>query len=79
VDGQEFQEPSWLRVFGGRLFIVANSRDGMAVLWQSDGTPAGTSPVFSELGVSDLAIAGERLYFSGWTEALGAELWALRP
>ncbi|HJQ97939.1 MAG TPA: ELWxxDGT repeat protein [Candidatus Polarisedimenticolaceae bacterium] len=46
-------------------------------LWRTDGTVAGTERV-AELDVIeayDLTVAGDRLFFGGYTDAAGAELW----
>ncbi|MEA2558910.1 MAG: hypothetical protein QOH06_414 [Acidobacteriota bacterium] len=51
-------------------------------IWRSDGTPAGTFPVTSELSVppSDLrllaALSGGRLFFNACSPELGCELWS---
>jgi ELWxxDGT repeat protein len=78
-DGR-FVEPVWLAVLGGRLLMGAPNESGRLVLWQSDGTQAGTfqiqTPVFPGFGA---ARAGDRVFFSGYDPATGWELWAVRP
>jgi len=81
ADGGEIDEPESFRVFAGRLFFVS-----LGVLFQTDGTSAGTLPV---LGLSapfgsafepspfELVTAGDRLLFRAWNRATGSELWAL--
>ncbi|HKV11611.1 MAG TPA: ELWxxDGT repeat protein [Thermoanaerobaculia bacterium] len=59
-------------VAGSRLFfILPESRE----LWVSDGTPAGTKRVDASLSASQLAAAGDAVYFIGFDEAHGGQLW----
>ena len=78
--GLPIEYPSALRVFGGRLTFAAH-HGGESALWQSDGTPAGTVPIFplgpAFFGPHQMAVAGTRLYFSARDREHGAELWAL--
>ena len=79
-DGEEILLPSWFAVLGDRLLIAAPDDRGRLVLWQSDGTPAGTfqvqPPVFPGFGP---VRAGERVFFPAYDPAAGWELWAVRP
>ncbi len=73
--------PSFLTVFAGRLFFVADDGIHGRELWSSDGTPAGTtlvrevSPGPASAAVADLTVVGSRLYFSAADPLHGAELW----
>lgn len=75
------------RVFAGLLLFAAPlpGADLLAsrpVVWQSDGTPAGTAPLFPldpGAGIGgDLVVAGPRLFVSAYEPRLGTQLWALR-
>jgi ELWxxDGT repeat protein len=78
--GLPIENPSAVRVFGGRLTFAA-AHGGEDALWQSDGTPAGTAPIFTlgpaYFGPHEMAAAGSRLYFSAVDHDHGEELWAL--
>jgi ELWxxDGT repeat protein len=59
--------------FNGNLMFAAS--DGAdAGLWQSDGTPEGTTMV-KAVAVKDLTVAGDRLFFSGVGEGHDPGLW----
>jgi ELWxxDGT repeat protein len=66
----------------GILFFVASEAAG-AELWQSDGTPAGTTRVADLVpgpdgsAPAELTAACGRLYFTATTPGIGRELWAL--
>ncbi|MFL6197161.1 MAG: hypothetical protein ACJ75H_23445 [Thermoanaerobaculia bacterium] len=70
-------EPRYARKmlgFGGRLVI----KSGEGELWESDGTAAGTRQVpGSPPTWRGMVKAGPRLFFEGWEEATGWELWAM--
>lgn len=62
--------PSGFVLFHGLIYFSAGS-----ALWKSDGTEAGTVQVTAAAYVSDLVVAGSRMFFTGYTQATGAELW----
>ena len=52
------------------------------VLWESDGTQAGTFPIDPEVVLSYppwLVRAGDRVFFQGFEPLTGWELWAVQP
>lgn len=67
-----------LLVFGNRLIAVTYGGE----LWQSDGTATGMTLVRglspATYGFTELVKAGPRLFFPGWEEETGWELWAMR-
>ncbi len=65
-----------MEVLGDRVLFVSSE-----VLWESDGTPAGTFPIDPEVGVSFpawLFRAGDRVFLTGFEPLTGRELWAVR-
>src|SRR6185295_13539852 len=71
----DFDGFSYVTPFAGRLLL-----GGRANLWLTDGTPEGTSIelTFPIDEVPFVTVAGDRGYFSRYTEETGSELWALR-
>ena len=82
-DGHEFFGTGAIEVLGDRLVFTAElDRFAPVVVWESDGTQAGTHPVEPKVGVSDptaLLRAGDRVFFAGFEPLTGWELWAVRP
>jgi len=67
-----------LTSFGGKLyFINPLSSDGLRVLWQSDGSSAGTSPLTALDGDEPdlLTAAGRNLFFAAFSAPGGSQLW----
>ncbi len=62
--------PSGFVLFHGLIYFSASNG-----LWKSDGTEAGTVQVTAAAYVSDLVVAGSKMFFTGYTQATGAELW----
>jgi len=86
-DGNELLNPVTLRAFAGRL-VVGTLIGGNETLWESNGTDAGTlailtlpsNPQWPQNGSrTELAVAGDRLFFSAYDSTSGTELWALAP
>lgn len=71
-DGQTLWA-STLATLGDRLLFVSRGS-----LYQSDGTEAGTFR-FRDRVSDELVRAGERVFFGGFDDATGWELWAVRP
>jgi len=68
--------PSSLSRLGTKIFFAAVGPDGSKA-WETDGTEAGTAVVSgSPEQVSDLAVLGDSLFFSG-VDGFGKELWKL--
>lgn len=68
---------SYLTVVGDKLYFRA--RTGPAEvngLWVSDGSEAGTLPLFDAHHVASLVATSEKLFFRGTDAMNGAELWA---
>ncbi|MBU6277102.1 MAG: hypothetical protein KGQ61_10730, partial [Planctomycetes bacterium] len=69
--------PEHFTAYAGGAFF--NAADG--TLWRTDGTTAGTSlvkdidPGVGAVFMGDFAVAGEKLFFSAATSAVGSELW----
>lgn len=66
--------------FAGRLVFIA-SFGADAAIWESDGTASGTHAI-RHLGSTgffepELALAGQKVYFSGFDPIRGQELWAI--
>jgi ELWxxDGT repeat protein len=62
----------------GSALFSAGSDSVPIVLWKTDGTPAGTNPLFATGGPaqpSGLTRIGTTVYFSGSSTAEGQELW----
>lgn len=66
----------------GKLFFAAALSNGPTVLWRTDGTPAGTSPVKvffsgvqSPLELYGLVAVGNQIFFQIDTPGFGQELW----
>jgi ELWxxDGT repeat protein len=80
-DGLAILNPRAFQVFADRFFFAANRGD-QGWLFQSNGTPEGTttvdqlSRVFSST-TYELAPVGSRLFFRKWHPQSGVELWAL--
>lgn len=72
-DGQAIPTPEAFAALGDRLLFVAGES-----LYQSDGTEAGTFRLRNRV-LPDLVRAGDRAFFSGFDDATGWELWAVRP
>lgn len=87
-DGAEVLNPITLRTLLGRLVFRTRADGEEETLWESDGTQAGTVPLLplasspealpNSLG-TNLAVAGNRLFFANFNEETGTELWALAP
>lgn len=80
-----FDTRSNLVVRNGRVLFTALERSGRRALWQTDGTPAGTGPLFdpgSSLA-DDLSLNliedGGSVFFTASTAAGGQEVFALAP
>ncbi len=72
-----------LHEWQGILYFPAGATGGWPrTLWRSDGTAAGTYPLgdaghgTERLNPHDFAALGDRLYFPGYQEATGSELWS---
>lgn len=83
--GAPVLNPSRFRIFAGRLFFLS-LLDTETILFQSDGTEAGTLPVQVVGGSiwngsfsADLETVGGRLFFPALDSATGHELWAIAP
>lgn len=85
--GAKAGRPTEMVALGDTVFFAAYDVDGTSDeegrdLWRSDGTEAGTTLVkdfASEdeyYGVSDLEVAGDRLFFAGPDDGHGLELWS---
>lgn len=77
ASGVPILDPRALWVFGGQL-VCATPND----LWRTGGTAASTARLQIRPFVPDPqggVVAGQRLYFAGYDEEAGTELWALRP
>ncbi|MBI2572014.1 MAG: hypothetical protein HYV63_33810 [Candidatus Schekmanbacteria bacterium] len=60
---------------GELYFTSARGYHGSAAgLWKSDGSAAGTEVVVGSLGVDQVTVAGDRVFFAG-ADAAGTELW----
>ena len=68
--GPGSSDPQGFVLFHDLIYFSANNG-----LWKSDGTEAGTVAVKTSVYVSDLVVAGSRIFFTGYTEATGNELW----
>jgi hypothetical protein len=71
--GQEIPFPKAFAILGGHLLFVAGES-----LFQSDGTEAGTFRLRDRVD-PELVRAGDRVFFSGFDDAHGWELWAVKP
>ena len=63
--------------FGGALYFAYGGSSARE-LWRTDGTDAGTVKVKQldgPIGVENLEVVGDTLYFTGRTEAASEELW----
>ena len=81
-DGEPIYLPRSFAVLGGRLVFSADDGLGRLVLWETDGTPAGTFPAEPRIVVDhpwELIRAGDRVFFPGDDRFHGTELWAVRP
>jgi ELWxxDGT repeat protein len=77
--------PGSFGVLGGYVVFVVNDATRGAVVWRTDGTPAGTryladldpgtSP--AQAGVGQFFTLGDRLLFSGYRTSIGNELWSI--
>jgi ELWxxDGT repeat protein len=63
-------DPRGFVLFHDLVYFSANNG-----LWKSDGTEAGTTQVNVGGQVTDLVIAGSKMFFAGYSEATGNELW----
>jgi hypothetical protein len=79
-DGNPIYLPYRFAAVGDRLVVMAQGPFGL-MLFESDGTPAGTFAVEPRVapGAFDLTAAGGRAFFAGYDPATGWELWAVRP
>jgi ELWxxDGT repeat protein len=73
-------DPSNLVEFGGRYAFFTETHIREFGLWTTDGTAAGTSPVYPNFGYSDagpgpIAYAGGRLFFVHGLSQQPAKLW----
>jgi large repetitive protein len=83
--GPAGSNPSELTHMGGLVFFTADDGLSGRELWKTDGTAAGTTlvaeigpgpfPMHRTAGLSHLAVAGERLYFTAEDGVHGLELW----
>jgi ELWxxDGT repeat protein len=74
-------DPTMVELGGLVYFTVGESSFGQGVLYQTDGTPAGTVPVDlggqDFLAVTDLTVAGQALYFFAAERGACVGLWRL--
>jgi ELWxxDGT repeat protein len=68
VPGADSSDPHGFVLFNGLIYFACGNG-----LWKSDGTDAGTVPVKTGPYVSDVVVAGSRLFFTGSTDE--AALW----
>lgn len=82
--GYYASSPYSLFVFTGNVYFGANDGTGSNSFWKSDGTAAGTVKLasvepYAAHSAYDIAhyfcIAGNTLYFNGFTDDIGSELW----
>ena len=66
---------------GSAAYFVALRSGSTEEVWESDGTPAGTRRIVRWRRQSalplEVAVVGQRLFFPGFDEAAGSELWTL--
>jgi ELWxxDGT repeat protein len=76
LPGPASSSPTFLTPFGSFLLFGATDPSSPSSLWQSDGTPAGTTRVFASGGpvVGELASLGAFALLCG-TDQAGPELW----
>ncbi|HEX5716948.1 MAG TPA: ELWxxDGT repeat protein, partial [Thermoanaerobaculia bacterium] len=72
-DGKVIPSPQAFATLGDFLLFVAEDS-----LYQSDGTEAGTFRIRERVS-PELVRAGDRVFFGGFDDATGWELWAVRP
>jgi ELWxxDGT repeat protein len=78
--GQSTGWPAVLQIFDGRIVFETFTEE----LWQTDGTAEGTFKIARAErsggnGPPELVAAGPRLFFRGYANDSGTELWALEP
>jgi len=78
-EGREIYTAGQFAELGGRLVFIAQNFLGHQLLWESDGTPAGTFEVEPTVSTFDLVGARDLVFFPGYDTATGWELWAGRP
>ncbi len=62
--------------FTSRFYNPSNEAYAYGVLFSSDGTATGTQPVEnSPENITEIAVMGGNLYFPGWDDQTGKELW----
>jgi ELWxxDGT repeat protein len=69
VPGLNGSDPHSFVLFHDLIYFLAAGQ-----LWKSDGTEAGTVAV-APISSLDILVAGDRLFFVGYTEQTGAEPW----
>lgn len=72
--GQQSSNPNSFFEFQGSVYFAAALNDGY-FLFRTDGTSAGTVPIALTIGQKPLVL-GNRIYFGGYDEANGTELWS---
>ena len=75
--------PAELVSIGGITFFAAHNGANGIELWKSDGTVAGTTMLELAAGGSstqptEITVAGNRVFFLGWTPGFGRELCVSR-
>ncbi|MFL6196114.1 MAG: ELWxxDGT repeat protein [Thermoanaerobaculia bacterium] len=76
-EGEPIENAEMFQAFAGRAFVIA----GDGEVWQTDGTPSGTSllPGRAVQDGATLVPAGGRLFFPAYDRETGVELWAIDP
>jgi ELWxxDGT repeat protein len=69
VPGPNGSEPHSFVVLNDTVYFLAAN-----AIWKTDGTAEGTVPV-KEVFASRLFVSGSRIFFAGWSQAAGTELW----
>ncbi|HYC91525.1 MAG TPA: ELWxxDGT repeat protein [Thermoanaerobaculia bacterium] len=67
--GPNGSEPHAFVMLSDTVYFIAGD-----AIWKTDGTAEGTVPV-KAVFASGLFVAGSRIFFTGWTQAAGNELW----
>ncbi|HEX5716947.1 MAG TPA: ELWxxDGT repeat protein [Thermoanaerobaculia bacterium] len=78
-EGNQIFSPGQFAILGDRLVFIAPDLFGLATLWESDGTPAGTFQVEPRVKIGgELVRAGNLVFFSSYNISTGWELWAVK-
>ncbi|HEX7184794.1 MAG TPA: ELWxxDGT repeat protein [Thermoanaerobaculia bacterium] len=84
ISSQEaFDDTSWIKASGNRVYFVANDVVHGYELWRSDGTPQGTRPITNfgyyralwATNLADLEEIGSRVVFAATDGITGNRLW----